>query len=76
MRQVIARISLAALLVGTVGFGTGCQKKSSETVVVDDEDGTFEEIGEGVDKTKESAEETAKQAEETVDKVEDAADGN
>jgi hypothetical protein len=66
-----------AALALVFGVGAGCEKKS-ETVVVEDESGTFEEIGEGIDKTKEAAEDAADEAEKTADKVDEAVsdDGN
>jgi len=71
MRQLIQRLSLIAALALMLGVGVGCEKKS-ETVVVEDESGTFEEIGEGIDKTKEAAEDAAEEAQKTADKVDEA----
>lgn len=70
MRQLFQRVCLVTALALFVGAGVGCEKKS-KTVVVEDESGRFEKIGEGIDKTKEAAETTVDEAEKTVDTISD-----
>ena len=72
MKRLTFAASLLTLFL-TLGGLAGCgndQEASADT------DGTFEEIGESVDNTKQAAEETAESAEETAKKVEEAADGD
>jgi hypothetical protein len=70
MQQLVQRILLVGALALFVGASAGCEKKS-KTVVVEDESGRFEKIGEGIDKTKEAAETTAEEAEKTADTISD-----
>lgn len=70
VRRLPLLVILSALLLMSGGL-SGCgndEKASAESK------GTFEEIGESMDDTKQAAEETANSAEETADKIEDAAD--
>jgi len=69
MRQLVQKTLLVTTLALFLGANAGCQKKSETVVVVEDESGTFEKIGEGIDKTKDAAEETAEAAQETADSI-------
>jgi len=70
MRQLFQRTIVVIALTLFVSANVGCAKKS-KTVVVEDKSGTFEKIGEGVDKTKEAADTTVEEAEKTADTIND-----